>query len=134
MSRWQPGARERLERAALELFVEQGFAATTVPGITARAGLTTRTFFRHYADKREVLFAGDDAPALAARLIAEAPAAMDPMTLITEGLRAIRCAKTSWTSHPSHSDGVAHWSDDRFPRSSARTCRSACTIGQTSDI
>jgi len=89
VSRWQPGARERLERAALELFVEQGFAATTVPGITARAGLTTRTFFRHYADKREVLFAGDDAPALAARLIADAPAATDPMTLITEGLRTV---------------------------------------------
>ena len=44
MGRWQSGARERLERAALELFLEQGFAETTVPEITARAGLTTRTF------------------------------------------------------------------------------------------
>ena len=56
MSRWQPDTRERLEKAALELFAEQGFAATTVPQITARAGLTTRTFFRHFADKRDVLF------------------------------------------------------------------------------
>ena len=60
VGRWEPGTRERLERAALELFVEQGFAETTVPQITARAGLTTRTFFRHYADKREVFFAGED--------------------------------------------------------------------------
>lgn len=61
VGRWEPGTRERLERAALELFLEQGFAETTVPQITARAGLTTRTFFRHYVDKREVFFAGEDA-------------------------------------------------------------------------
>ena len=60
MGRWLSGAGERLERAALELFLEQGFEATTVPQITARAGLTTRTFFRHYADKREVVFGGVD--------------------------------------------------------------------------
>ncbi len=51
MTRWEPGARERLAAAALELFVEQGFAATTVPQITERAGLTTRTFFRHFTDQ-----------------------------------------------------------------------------------
>ena len=63
VSRWRPDARERLEHAALELFAEQGFAATTVPEITARAGLTTRTFFRYFADKREVLFGGAEIPA-----------------------------------------------------------------------
>jgi AcrR family transcriptional regulator len=68
VSRWQPDARQRLERAAIDLFAEQGFAATTVPQITARAGLTTRTFFRHFADKREVLFGGAEIPALATRL------------------------------------------------------------------
>src|SRR6476661_5276043 len=61
MARWQPGARERLESAAWELFAETGFAETTVPQITARAGLTPRTFFRYFADKREVLFADDAA-------------------------------------------------------------------------
>ena len=60
MGRWEPDARDRLERAALELFVEHGFDPVTVPEITARAGLTTRTFFRHFADKREVLFADAD--------------------------------------------------------------------------
>ncbi|WP_432930365.1 TetR/AcrR family transcriptional regulator [Microbispora sp. CA-135349] len=89
MSRWRPDARERLQRAALELFTEQGFAATTVPEITARAGLTTRTFFRHFADKREVLFAGDEFPQMAARLLADAPASMDPMTVLVESLRAV---------------------------------------------
>ena len=89
MGRWQPDARERLERAAIELFVEQGFAATTVPQITARAGLTTRTFFRHFADKREVIFAGTEIPDFAARLLAEAPAGLEPMTLMLEGLRRV---------------------------------------------
>jgi AcrR family transcriptional regulator len=88
VSRWQPDTRRRLERAALELFAEQGFAATTVPEITARAGLTTRTFFRHYADKREVLFAGEEeVPGLVARMMADAPATMEPVPLIVEGLK-----------------------------------------------
>jgi AcrR family transcriptional regulator len=89
VGRWQPDARERLERAAIELFAQQGFAATTVPQITARAGLTTRTFFRHFADKREVLFGGDEIPALAARLMAQAPLTLDPMTLIVGGLKTV---------------------------------------------
>src|SRR5947209_19925653 len=58
MSRWQPNARGRLEQAALALYGERGFEQTTVAEIAARAGLTERTFFRHFADKREVLFAG----------------------------------------------------------------------------
>lgn len=90
MPRWEPNARERLEGAALELFVEQGFASTTVPEITARAGLTTRTFFRHFADKREVLFGRDDElPALAGRIIAEAPAALSPVQVISEGFDTV---------------------------------------------
>jgi AcrR family transcriptional regulator len=87
MGRWEPGARERLERAALELFLEQGFGETTVPQITARAGLTTRTFFRHFADKREVLFAGEElVPEQVGRFMADAPASLGPMELITSGL------------------------------------------------
>ena len=60
MARWQSGARERLAASALELFVSQGFERTTVAEIAAAAGLTERTFFRYYADKPEVLFAGQD--------------------------------------------------------------------------
>jgi AcrR family transcriptional regulator len=58
MGRWQPDARGRLERAAMELYRERGFDQATVAEIAARAGLTERTFFRHFADKREVLFWG----------------------------------------------------------------------------
>ncbi|EIT91055.1 TetR family transcriptional regulator [Mycobacteroides abscessus] len=87
MGRWQPGARERLEQAALDLFLEQGFNETTVPQITARAGLTTRTFFRYFADKREVLFAHEElVPSQVADLMAGAPPSLTPMELITERL------------------------------------------------
>ena len=61
MSRWEPNARGRLEEAALDLYTERGFDETTVAEIAERAGLTERTFFRHFADKREVLFGGQDA-------------------------------------------------------------------------
>ena len=61
MGRWKPDARGRLEQAAFELFTERGFEQTTVAEIAERAGLTERTFFRYFADKREVLFAGADA-------------------------------------------------------------------------
>lgn len=87
MTRWQPGAEGRLKDAALELFTEKGFAETTVPEIAARAGLTTRTFFRHFADKREVLFDGDEIPRFARDLMARAPLSVDPWTLIIDGLR-----------------------------------------------
>ncbi len=93
VSRWSPDARARLEQAALELFAEQGFARTTVPEITARAGLTTRTFFRHFADKREVLFHCAEIPAFAAQLLAEAPEDTDPVTLIREGMAAVTKAR-----------------------------------------
>jgi AcrR family transcriptional regulator len=58
MGRWEPDARGRLEQAALELYLERGFDQTTVAEIASHAGLTERTFFRHFADKREVLFGG----------------------------------------------------------------------------
>jgi AcrR family transcriptional regulator len=60
VSRWEPDARERLETAALGLFLENGYEETTVAQIADRAGLNRATFFRHFADKREVLFGGED--------------------------------------------------------------------------
>jgi AcrR family transcriptional regulator len=58
MGRWEPGARERLQAAALELFATRGFEQTTAAEIAQSVGLTERTFFRHFSDKREVLFYG----------------------------------------------------------------------------
>ena len=86
MPRWPTDARERLEQAALELFFEQGFAETSVPQIAARAGLTTRTFFRHFADKREVLFGGEDPPARIEQLMAEVPTSVGPVALVVSQL------------------------------------------------
>ncbi|MDE3206661.1 MAG: TetR family transcriptional regulator [Acidobacteriota bacterium] len=60
MARWAPDARDRLQSAALALFVESGFDQTTVAQIAERAGLNRATFFRHFTDKREVLFGGED--------------------------------------------------------------------------
>ncbi|BAL93210.1 putative TetR-family transcriptional regulator [Actinoplanes missouriensis 431] len=58
MGRWTPNARGRLETAALELYDEHGYDQVTVTQIAECAGLTERTYFRHFADKREVLFGG----------------------------------------------------------------------------
>ncbi|WP_454555836.1 TetR family transcriptional regulator [Geodermatophilus nigrescens] len=90
MVRWQPDARGRLERAALELYAERGFDATTVAGIAERAGLTERTFFRHFADKREVLFGGS--PVLQERLVAglaAAPPSAGPLAAVGAALATI---------------------------------------------
>ena len=90
MSRWAPDAALRLESAALELFAEQGYAATTVPQITARAGLTTRTFFRHFTDKREVLFLRDrEFPTVVATVLSAAPTGLAPLELVMFGLETV---------------------------------------------
>lgn len=80
MARWQPGARERLQAATIELVAEQGFEQTTVAEIASRAGLTERTFFRYFADKREVLFTGqDEFAAMFLDGIAAAPSDAEPL-------------------------------------------------------
>jgi AcrR family transcriptional regulator len=89
MVRWEPGAKERLQLAALDLFLERGFEQTTVQDIAAAAGLTERTFFRHFADKREVLFVGSDGfAAVFLRGAAEAPEGSGPFELVTAAIGA----------------------------------------------
>lgn len=80
MVRWQPDARGRLAEAATTLFSERGYDEVTVADIAGRAGLTKRSFFNHFADKREVMFASADAlqeRVLAA--LAEADAGLGPL-------------------------------------------------------
>ncbi|MFI9803833.1 TetR family transcriptional regulator [Streptomyces sp. NPDC052301] len=90
MGRWEPNARERLAKAALELYSERGFEQTTVAEIAKRAGLTERTFFRHYTDKREVLFAGaSELEELFVRAVAGAPASVAPIDAVAVGLDAL---------------------------------------------
>ena len=88
MARWQPNASERLALAALELFAERGYENTTVIDIAERAGLTKSTFFRHFRDKREVLFGGDAMARLLAGAITAAPAAAAPLEAVAQALDA----------------------------------------------
>src|SRR3984957_14513753 len=96
--RWEPNARGRLAQAAMELYGERGFEETTVAEIAKRAGLTERTFFRHFADKREVLFSGSELLVTSlAEAVVEAPdsagaleavaAALDVFATMLEGRR-----------------------------------------------
>ena len=89
MARWEPDAAGRLREAAMELYAEQGYERTTVAEIADRAGVTARTFFRHYADKREVLFDGsrDLERHMVAALVAASPTA-SPMDAVTAAVLA----------------------------------------------
>jgi AcrR family transcriptional regulator len=89
MGRWEPDARGRLMQAAFALYGERGFEQTTVAEIAKRAGLTERTFFRHFADKREVLFAGAAAlEELIVDTVTKAPESAAPIAAATAGLEA----------------------------------------------
>jgi len=90
MPRWEPDSRGRLEEAALALYGERGFENTTVAEIAERAGVTERTFFRHFADKREVLFGG--AATLEEALtqaVADAPGSAPPIDAVAAALVAV---------------------------------------------
>lgn len=90
MPRWQPDARVRLVESALELFEAQGYDGTSVIEIAERAGLTKTTFFRHFPDKREVLFAGQELHCqLLAEAIRDAPAAATPLEAVGAALDAL---------------------------------------------
>jgi AcrR family transcriptional regulator len=95
MARWEPGARERLVVAAVDLFAEQGYDTTTVAQIAERAGVTRSTFFRHFPDKREVLAAGQDTLCqLLAAGIADARSSATPLEAVGAGLEAAAQAFT----------------------------------------
>ena len=89
MTRWEPNARGRLEQAAMELYSERGFEQTTVAEIAQRAGLTERTFFRYFADKREVLFSGAGAlQELMVSAVASTPDSASPMEAVGAAVEA----------------------------------------------
>jgi len=89
MARWEPDAAGRLREAALDLYVAQGYEQTTVTEIAGRAGVTARTFFRHYADKREVLFAGaEPLEAGMVAALADAPPDTAPLEAVGAALDA----------------------------------------------
>jgi len=90
VARWEPNASGRLREAALDLYTERGYEQTTVGDIAERAGLTARTFFRYFADKREVLFARGDELQNAVRSAAvDAPEGLPPMAVVASVLDVI---------------------------------------------
>lgn len=96
MARWEPNARGRLVLAALDLFAEQGYDNTTVTQIANRAGLTKTTFFRHFPDKREVLFAGQEAHSrLLADGAAAAPDSATPLEAVAAALDSLTASFTA---------------------------------------
>jgi len=89
MVRWEPDSRGRLAQAAMALYGERGFDQTTVADIAERAGLTERTFFRHFSDKREVLFSGAQAlQELLVNTVLESPVSATPMEAVALSLEA----------------------------------------------
>lgn len=93
MTRWLPGARERLVVAAVDLFTEQGYDATTVAQIAERAGVTRSTFFRYFPDKRDLLVAGQETLSrLLAEGIAAAPDGATPLDAVAAGLASLSTA------------------------------------------
>lgn len=87
MARWEPGTRGRLQQVSLELFGERGFDAVTVAEIARRAAVTERTFYRYFADKREVLFDGQDTLRKAFTSgVAAAPDGASPLQLVASAL------------------------------------------------
>src|SRR5580698_956127 len=89
MARWEPDARGRLAEAAMALYLERGYDETTVADIAESAGLTERTFFRHFADKREVLFWGARAlETLVVDSVADAPKGLRPLAVVSAAFEA----------------------------------------------
>lgn len=90
MTRWQPGARDRLVLAAVDLFTEQGYDETTVTQIAERAGVTRSTLFRYFPEKRDILAAGQETLShLLAEGIAEAPEGATPLAAVAAGLQRV---------------------------------------------
>jgi AcrR family transcriptional regulator len=93
MARWDPGTAERLTQAALELYVEHGYDNVTVTQIAERAGITRRSYFRYFPDKREVLFAGSERlPAAVRAAVLDAHQAASPMSTALKALTQVGAA------------------------------------------
>lgn len=83
MPRWDPGTEERLTRAALDLYSEHGYNNVTVTQIAERAGITRRSYFRYFPDKREVLFAGSERlPAMIREALLDARQDASPLVTV----------------------------------------------------
>lgn len=133
MARWEPNTRERLVRAALTLFAEQGYEATTVNEIAERAGgLTKTTFFRHFSDKREVLFAGQEIHGrIAAQAIAAEPESAGPLELVASALDGLAAEFTEDRREPAQRlQEIIATSSDLAERSASKRAARAEAMAQ----
>ncbi|GAB2469035.1 TetR/AcrR family transcriptional regulator [Promicromonospora xylanilytica] len=90
MARWDPGAQERLIDAALDLYLERGYDDVTVADIAERAGLTRRSYFRYFSDKREVLFPrAEQLPAVVREAVLATDPAATPLAAVLDGLHQV---------------------------------------------
>jgi AcrR family transcriptional regulator len=113
MGRWQPDARGRLGLAAMDLYAERGYEQTTVADIADRAGLTARTFFRYFADKREVLFAGSDAlTEQLTQAVEAAPTRDAPLAVVAGALAAVATHIGTDREHSRRRQAVIAANDD----------------------
>ncbi|QIG45485.1 TetR family transcriptional regulator [Nocardioides anomalus] len=129
MARWEPDAAGRLRAAALDLYVDQGYEQTTVAEIAERAGVTARTFFRHYADKREVLFAGSDV--LVARMVeatVTAPADATPLDALGRALDVAAEMFGDGHDHSSRRQRVLHDNPELLERELAKMAMLASAL------
>ncbi|WP_045252983.1 TetR/AcrR family transcriptional regulator [Microbacterium foliorum] len=109
MPRWSPDAALRLEAAAMALFTDQGYGGTTVPQIAEAAGLTTRTFFRHFADKRDVLFLRDrEFPQAVSAFMASVPSESDGTDTVRAGLAAACQGVQDWREQMARRRSIVH--------------------------
>jgi AcrR family transcriptional regulator len=129
MGRWAPGAAGRLQEAAMELYVAQGYEETTVAEIAERAGVTARTFFRHFADKREVLFAGSErlAQEMVAAL-AEAPADASPLDVVAASLDAAARLLGGNHAHSHHRQALLAANPELLERELIKLARLAAAL------
>ena len=127
MVRWAPGTPERLQRAALELFAARGYEQTTATEIAEAVGLTERTFYRHFTDKREVLFHGQqqlaDAFVEGAR---DAPSGTSPMEL---GVCALRSAAAFFPDERRPDSRLRQSVIDENPALQEREAHKLATLG-----
>jgi AcrR family transcriptional regulator len=129
MGRWEPDARGRLQAAALELFGERGFERATVADIAERAGLTERTFFRHFSDKREVLFAGGEAlEAAMVRAVEEAPPSASAMDAVARALEAAGASIPDYREHARRRSSVIEASPELQEREHKKMASLAAAV------
>jgi AcrR family transcriptional regulator len=131
MSRWKPDAAGRLATAALELYSERGFEVTTVAEIAERAGLTERTFFRHFADKREVLFAGSSGlQDYFVSAVVDAPDSLTSFEAAVAGLNASAGFFDGRKAHSQKRQGVIEANQELQERELIKLARLASAIAE----